>query len=83
MLLTVMNPDHADVGIAAPQVGINKNVIWVQRFDKKGEPFEFFINPKIIWRSQLTRLGTEGCLSIPDQREETERSYAHQTTILG
>lgn len=76
MLLTVMNPDHADVGIAAPQVGINKNVIWVQRFDKKGEPFEFFINPKIIWRSQLTRLGTEGCLSIPDQREETERSYA-------
>src|SRR5690606_22964027 len=62
--------------IAAPQVGINKNLIWVQRFDKTGEPFEFFINPKIIWRSKLTRLGTEGCLSITDRREEVQRNYA-------
>lgn len=76
MLLTVQDPAHAGVGIAAPQVGINKNLIWVQRFDKQGEPFEFFINPKIIWRSKLTRLGTEGCLSIPDRREEVERNYA-------
>ena len=76
MYLTVNDPQHAGVGIAAPQVGINKNAIWVQRFDKAGEPFEFFINPKIIWRSKLTRLGAEGCLSIPDRREEVERSYA-------
>ena len=76
MLLTVKDPEHAGVGIAAPQVGINKNVIWVQRFDKANEPFEFFINPKIIWRSKLTRTGTEGCLSIPDRREDIERSYA-------
>lgn len=76
MLLTVQDPEHAGVGIAAPQVGINKNLIWVQRFDKTGEPFEFFINPKIIWRSKLTRLGTEGCLSIPDRREEVQRNYA-------
>lgn len=76
MLKTVQDPQHAGVGIAAPQVGINKNLIWVQRFDKAGEPFEFFINPKIIWRSQLTRLGAEGCLSIPDRREDIERSYA-------
>jgi peptide deformylase len=76
MLSTVQAPEHAGVGIAAPQVGINKNLIWVQRFDKAGEPFEFFINPKIIWRSKLTRLGAEGCLSIPDRREDVERSYA-------
>jgi len=76
MLATVQSPEHAGVGIAAPQVGINKNLIWVQRFDKDGEPFEFFINPKIIWRSKLTRLGTEGCLSIPERREDVERSYA-------
>lgn len=75
MLSTVQAPEHAGVGIAAPQVGINKNLIWVQRFDKAGEPFEFFINPKIIWRSKLTRLGAEGCLSIPDRREDIERSY--------
>jgi peptide deformylase len=76
MLVTVQHPDHSGVGIAAPQVGINKNLIWVQRFDKPNEPFEFFINPKIIWRSKLTRLGAEGCLSIPDRREDVERSYA-------
>ncbi|MFZ4862667.1 peptide deformylase [Sphingobacterium sp. Mn56C] len=76
MLATVQDPAHPGVGIAAPQVGINRNLIWVQRFDKKDEPFEFYINPKIIWRSKLTREGAEGCLSIPDKKENVERSYA-------
>lgn len=76
MLLTVKDPEHAGVGIAGPQVGINKNVIWVQRLDKKDEPFEFYLNPKIIWRSKLTRQGAEGCLSIPDLRQDVKRSYA-------
>lgn len=76
MLLTVKDPEHSGVGIAAPQVGINKNLIWVQRFDKKGTPFEFFINPKIIWRSNLMRKGAEGCLSIPDLREDIWRNYS-------
>lgn len=76
MLLTVQDEEHAGVGIAAPQVGINKNLIWVQRFDKNDHPFEFYINPKIIWRSQLIRTGAEGCLSIPDRREDVQRSYA-------
>lgn len=76
MLLTVQDSAHAGVGIAAPQVGVNKNLIWVQRFDKSGEPFECYINPKIIWRSRLIRKGTEGCLSIPNRREDVNRSYA-------
>ncbi|WKK58327.1 peptide deformylase [Sphingobacterium sp. BN32] len=76
MFKTVQDPQHKGVGIAAPQVGINKNVIWVQRFDKANEPFEFYINPKIIWRSKLIRIGAEGCLSIPDRKEDVERSYA-------
>ena len=76
MLLTVKDPEHAGVGIAGPQVGINKNIIWVQRLDKTGEPFEYYLNPKIIWRSKLIRKGPEGCLSIPDIREDVKRSYA-------
>lgn len=76
MLLTVQDPDHPGVGIAAPQVGINKNIIWVQRVDKVDHPFELYINPKIIWRSKLWRQGLEGCLSIPDRKESIERSYA-------
>ncbi|NGF55874.1 peptide deformylase [Parapedobacter sp. SGR-10] len=76
MLATVQDPEHAGVGIAAPQVGINKSLIWVQRFDKVDAPFEFYINPRIVWRSKLSRKGTEGCLSIPDRKEDIERSYA-------
>ncbi|WP_211348624.1 peptide deformylase [Sphingobacterium yanglingense] len=76
MLLTVQDPNHSGVGIAAPQIGINRNLIWVQRFDKTDDPFEFYINPRIIWKSKLTRLGAEGCLSIPDRKEEIQRSYA-------
>lgn len=75
MFSTVQDPEHAGVGIAAPQIGINKNLIVVQRFDKVGEPFESYINPKIIWRSKFIRKGVEGCLSIPDRREEVLRSH--------
>ncbi|WP_231390071.1 peptide deformylase [Sphingobacterium pedocola] len=82
MLLTVQDSTHPGVGIAAPQVGINKNVIWVQRFDKDDKPFEFYINPKIIWRSKLTREGAEGCLSIPDRKENVQRSYAIRLQYL-
>lgn len=66
------------VGIAAPQVGINRKVIWVQRFDKAGEPLEYFINPVIVWRSELQNLGSEGDLSIPDFRDQFYRSKVIQ-----
>ncbi|WP_042720567.1 peptide deformylase [Flavobacterium sp. B17] len=66
------------VGIAAPQVGVNRKVIWVQRFDKPGEPLEYFINPVIIWRSELQNLGPEGDLSIPDFRDQFYRSKVIQ-----
>lgn len=66
------------VGIAAPQVGINRKIIWVQRFDKQGEPLEYFINPVIVWRSELQNLGPEGDLSIPDFRDQFYRSKVIQ-----
>ncbi|REC79035.1 peptide deformylase [Chryseobacterium elymi] len=62
------------VGIAAPQVGINRKVIWVQRFDKEGNPLEYFINPVIVWKSELQNLGPEGDLSIPEFRDQFYRS---------
>ena len=80
MFLSMTDPDNPGIGIAAPQVGINKNLFWVQRFDKEGEPFEFYINPKIIWRSALLRKGIEGCLSIPDISGEVLRNYTIQLT---
>lgn len=66
MLLTVQNPDAEGVGIAAPQVGVRRNIIAVQRFDKEGEPFEFYLNPEIVERIGEKADGGEGCLSVPE-----------------
>lgn len=63
---TVRDSMSLGVGIAAPQVGVLKNIIWVQRFDKEGFPFEVYLNPKIMKYSEGTQTVQEGCLSIPD-----------------
>lgn len=80
MYLAMRDPSRPGVGIAGPQVGINRNVFWVQRLDKPGQPFEFYINPKIVWGSGLLRKGMEGCLSIPIERGEVLRHYAIQVS---
>lgn len=77
MKLSLLSTDGG-VGIAAPQVGINRNIIWVQRFDKAEKPLEYFINPKILWKSQLMNLGAEGDLSISDFRDHFYRSKVIQ-----
>ena len=74
---TVRDSMSMGVGIAAPQVGILKNIIWVQRFDKEDFPFEVYLNPKIVTYSKLKQDCREGCLSIPDRSDTTRtRSYA-------
>lgn len=74
MLKTVLNPENTGVGIAAPQVGILCNVVILQRFDLEGEPFKILVNPEIISLSQDTKLGPEGCLSVPGYRREVPRA---------
>lgn len=74
MHATVTHENSKGVGIAAPQVGINRQVILVQRLDKEDRSFEFFINPKIIWQSEILREGDEGCLSIPEIYQPVKRS---------
>ncbi|MGC9331762.1 MAG: peptide deformylase [Bacteroidales bacterium] len=55
------------VGIAAPQVGINRKVIWVQRYDIGAivHPWEVYYNPRIIQYSDTIVQRQDGCLSIP------------------
>jgi peptide deformylase len=74
MLLTVLDTANTGVGIAAPQVGISRRLIAVQRFDKPDEPFEFYANAYIVYFSDEKRIGAEGCLSIPNRRGNVERS---------
>ena len=66
------------VGIAAPQVGINRNIIWVQRFDLPEKPLNYFLNPVITWKSEILNLGPEGDLSIEDFRDQFYRSKVIQ-----
>ncbi len=74
---TVIDSISMGVGIAAPQVGILRNIICVQRFDKEGFPFETYLNPKILQYTKLKQPCLEGCLSIPERRDTTKnRAYA-------
>lgn len=74
MLQTVSDSTVDGVGIAAPQVGINRRIVAVQRFDKPGEPFEVFPNIYIKAYSPDTTFEEEGCLSVPDRSGRAVRS---------
>ncbi len=87
MIATVTHPSQDGVGIAGPQVGLNRRVVAVQRFDKGGEPFEVYPNVRIVWASDSLTAGPEGCLSVPGRRGEVLRSqeivieYTDMTTL--
>ncbi|MBR5568168.1 MAG: peptide deformylase [Bacteroidales bacterium] len=74
MVATVTHPSQDGVGIAGPQVGLNRRVVAVQRFDKEGEPFEVYPNVSIVWASDSLAPGPEGCLSVPNRRGTVLRS---------
>lgn len=60
MLETML--DHKGIGLAAPQVGINEQILVADAGDGEG-PIAV-INPKIIKKSGSGKM-EEGCLSIP------------------
>ncbi len=65
------------VGIAAPQVGINRNIIWVQRWDKgtlNSHPWEVYLNPVITKYSDTTEWRNDGCLSVPGVSQQSLRA---------
>ncbi len=57
------------VGLAAPQVGINKRIIIVK---PQSEMFAF-INPVITYKGGSMVKDTEGCLSVPNTWVDVER----------
>ena len=74
MKYTVQDPSQDGVGIAAPQVGLNRRLIVVCRMDLPGEPFVAYANVQIdsLWGETL--VGREGCLSIPGLRGNVARA---------
>ena len=65
-LLITMN-ESGGVGIAAPQVGVLKNIFLFIRIDKPNYPVQVAINPRIIdYPSETICFEGDGCLSIPN-----------------
>ena len=62
------------IGLAAIQVGVAKRVIVldIAPKDKPKNPI-FFVNPKIIYKSENKSTYEEGCLSVPGQFAEINR----------
>ena len=73
------------VGLAAPQIGVSKQVIVVEFGDEDDEtvPEHLFVvvNPEIVAQSKDTIDGIEGCLSVPGFVGEVERAQA--VTVRG
>lgn len=66
---TMMKKDG--VGLAGPQIGIQKRIITIST--KDGE--KAFINPKILKKSWKKEIDQEGCLSIPGITGNVKRHY--------
>jgi peptide deformylase len=79
MLQTMYSADG--IGLAAPQVGINKQLIVIDcEPDRKDTPALVLINPKITRYSSQTCNSDEGCLSIPGVYLEVNRPEAVEVT---
>ena len=74
MYTTVKDPSHPGVGIAAPQVGINRRVCWVRRYDKTGSPWQVLLNVRITALSDTLVSRSDGCLSIPGESGNSLRA---------
>ena len=70
----------AGVGLAGPQVGVNRRIIAVhvpEGFDHEGDPATVLtlVNPEIV-KAQGRVTATEGCLSIPGWIGDVPRAEA-------
>lgn len=69
------------VGIAAPQVGIGRNVFLLKRYDKPGKPIEPCINPEVLWAdTSMCWFSGDGCLSVP---MESMKTWRHKRIFAG
>lgn len=73
MYKTVTDPNNPGVGLAAPQIGINRRVIWVQRFDFDKQPLKVYLNPRILKYFETKTDYYEGCLSVDGLRAKVWR----------
>ena len=69
--------DEGGVGLAAPQVGVSRNLFLFMRISDPKAPYQVAINPKIVGHPDETIcFENDGCLSIPNRSGNSLR-YAY------
>jgi peptide deformylase len=69
------------IGLAATQVDVHERFIVIDVSENRDQPL-VLINPEIVWASTETRIGDEGCLSVPGIYDGVERSLAVKVESL-
>ncbi|MEG0199121.1 MAG: peptide deformylase [Comamonas sp.] len=73
--------DAQGIGLAATQIDVHERVVVIDVSEERNEPL-VLINPEIVWASEETQLGEEGCLSVPGIYDGVERSVAVKVKAL-
>jgi len=76
MIKYIKDPDNGGVGLAAPQIGINKRLIVVslmKNYEDEDYRTIAMINPEIIAHSEETSKDEEWCLSVPGETGDVKR----------
>lgn len=76
MVKYIKDPDNGGVGLAAPQIGVNKRIISVSLMrDMDDENYRTIamINPEITEHTNEMECDNEGCLSIPWEHGDVDR----------
>lgn len=85
MIKFIKNPKNNWVGLAAPQIWINKRMICVsllKTYDDSSFKTILMINPEIIEKSENEELDKEWCLSVPKKFWDVYRSTSIKVKYL-
>ena len=73
--------DAPGVGLAATQVDVHERLVVIDISEERNQPL-VLVNPEIVWASEDTQVGDEGCLSVPGIYDGVERSAAVKVKAL-
>ena len=73
--------DASGIGLAATQVDVHERIVVIDVSEERNQPL-VLINPEIVWASDETRMGDEGCLSVPGIYDGVERALAVHVRAL-
>jgi len=73
--------DANGIGLAATQVDVHERLIVIDTSEERNEPL-VLVNPEIVWESEDTQVGDEGCLSVPGIYDGVERARAIKVRAL-